>query len=307
MELPPGVREKHGRYYLDQTVDRRRTWVPLSRVADGPRALDAALVDLARGQEPATVGGLLRAFQGSPAFARLADATRYEYGRAIERRLTPVFGHLRFHELQPRHVARYLQLGEDEHRPVLANRDRAVLQSAFNYGMRQGWLDVNPCAGIPRNTERPSRVYVTHEQYLDAYRRAPAAVQNLMHIGYLTGLRLVDLMALRKLWAQEDALYIVESKTKHRRAIRMTPHLRRALDRAIDYAPEQSPFVLVTARGAPWQKWSVQSAWKRLAPGFPFRQIRAKAATDGRGRNVLGHTGQMLSRYTRFEELEPVG
>jgi hypothetical protein len=82
------------------------------------------------------------------------------------------------------------------------------------------------------------------------------------------------------------------------------PFLRIAVARAEDYA-EASPFLLVAARGQPWQPWAVQSAWKRLKPGFPFRAIRAKAATDSK-HNTLGHSGQMLSRYVRRERLRPV-
>jgi site-specific recombinase XerD len=307
MALPKGVHEKHGRYWLVKTVDGRRVWVPLTRVEDGPEALDTALNAMTQELPPFTIGQLLARFRDSKAFARLAEATQYEYKRAIKSRLIPVFGALRIHELQPKHIAKFLQDGEDGDRSVLANRERAIMQSAFNYAMRHLWADSNPCAGIPRNVERPSRTYVTHEQYLDAYRRAPGAVQNLMHIGYLTGLRLVDLTRLRKVWVADDGIYIIESKTSKRRKIKMSLYLRRALDRALDYAPPDTPYLLVTARGAAWQKWSVQSAWKRLAPGFPFRQIRAKAQTDAREKNVLGHSGQMLARYTRFEELEPVG
>jgi site-specific recombinase XerD len=305
MQLPKGIREQHGRYYADRKVDGRRLWIPLTRVADGREALDCELERLAKGGTPRTIGDLLRRFK-EEGMQELAPDTRREYGRSIDARLAPVFGAMLINDLRQKHVARFLEDGRRAHRAVMANRERAVLSAAYEFGMRNEWAELNPCRGVRRNRERPSRIYVTHEQYLDAYRRAPEAVRNLMHIGYLTGLRLSDLIRIRKDWIHDEGIFLTESKTGHRRLIKMTLYLRRALDRAIDYAPSQTPYLLVTARGATWQKWSVQSAWKRLRPGFPFRQIRAKAQTDARQKNVLGHSGQMLQRYTRYEELEPV-
>lgn len=304
-KLPPGVHAKHGRYYRVIQQNKRRQWIPLSEVAEGQAALDEQLLLLATLSIPLTVEALLRRFQKG-GMTDLAAETVHGYAHCIDRSLIPVFGHMRIIDLQPRHVAQFLERGKQNGRAVAANRDRAVLSSAYEFAMRSGWADANPCRGIRRNREKPSHVYVTHEQYLDAYRRAPGAVQNLMHVGYLTGLRLSDLMRLRKEWVSRAGIHLTESKTGHRRLIKMTPFLQRAIDRALLYSPEQSPLVLVANRGQPWEKWAFQSAWKRLAPGFTFRQIRAKAQTDGGGKNVLGHTGQMLQRYTRYEELDPV-
>ena len=304
-KLPQGVHEKHGRYYRVIQQNKLRQWIPLSQVAEGRAALDEQLKLLATLSIPLTIEALLRRFQKG-GMTDLSPDTVYGYNRIIDITLVPVFGHMRIIDLRPNHVAQFLERGKQQNRAVAANRDRAVLSSAYEFGLRNGWVDVNPCRGIRRNKERPSRVYVRHEPYLEAYRRAPSAVQNLMHIGYLTGLRLSDLVRIRKDWITNSGIYIAESKTGHRRLIKMTPYLRRAIDRALESSPESSPLLLVANRSQPWTKWSVQSAWKRLSPGFSFRQIRAKAQTDGQGKNVLGHSGQMLQRYTRFEELDPV-
>ena len=307
MQLPQGVRIRSGRYYLVKRDGATVRGTGLTGVAAGDAALLDALQQISTASIPTTIGDLLLSYLHNGTH-ELSPATRREYERAARSRLVAVFGHMPISALRQSHIARYLEQGRVERRPVLANRERAVLSSAYEYGMRNGWAESNPCRGVRRNKERPSRVEVTDAQYLDAYRRAPQCLRNLMHVGYLTGLRLVDLSRLRWDWVSDDGIAIDESKTGHKRFIEMTSHLRLALQRARDYAPQQSPFVLVAARGQRWLPWAVQSAWKRLDPGFPFRAIRAKAATDAdaAGHNVLGHHGQMLTRYVRRERLRPV-
>lgn len=302
--LPANVHVKHGRYYLVRRSAGTRAWIALTRVKEGPAALSEALSRLPAADRPEKISELLLAFleRGT---AHLAHPTRREYERAVHSRLMRVFGRMPIGALKPSHVAQYLERGKRAGRPVLANRERAVLSSAYEFGMRNGYADSNPCRGVRRNRERPSRVYVTDEQYLAAYRAAPTALRNLMHVGYLTGLRLVDLTRLRWEWVTEHGILIEESKTGHRRVVERTHYLDLAIARARAYAPDRSPYVLVAGRGQPWSESAVQSAWKRLAPGFPFRAIRAKAATDAE-HNVLGHRGQMLARYVRRESLRPV-
>ena len=304
MLLPKGVHAKHGRFYLVRRRAGRRQWIALTEVAAGPEALRAALAAASAPERVETIGELLEAYING-GMDELASATRREYERCISARLVPVFGHMRIDALRPSHVARYLEDGRTAGRATLANRERAVLSSAYEWGMRRGHAEHNPVRGVRRNTERASRVYVTDASYLAAYQRATTSLRNLMHVGYLTGLRLVDLTRLRKEWLTPDGIELQESKTGHRRLVLMTPHLRLAIGRALDYSPPTSPYVLVAARGQPWREWAVQSAWKRLAPGFPFRALRAKAATDAQ-HNVLGHRGQMLARYVRRERLQPV-
>lgn len=301
--LPKGVTLKHGRYYLRRRQGARSHWIGLSRIDEGPKALQEALARIDGPHDPRTVGELVQAFLADKTLG-LAPATHGEYLRCAHAALLPALGRVEIGKLRPSMVATYLERGRRDRRAVSANRERAVLSSAYEWGMRNGFAEENPCRGVRRNRERPSRVYVTDEQYLAVYLRAPQCVRNLMHVGYLTGLRLSDLTTLRRAWLTEDGIELAESKTGKRRLIEWTPFLRSTVDRALDYAGA-SPYVLVAARGQPWAPWAVQSAWKRLKPGFPFRAIRAKAATDAK-HNVLGHSGQMLSRYVRRERLRPV-
>jgi hypothetical protein len=63
--------------------------------------------------------------------------------------------------------------------------------------------------------------------------------------------------------------------------------------------------LFVGVSGKPFTEDGLQSAMKRLGPGFKFRELRPKAATDAK-HNVLGHSAQMLSTYIRRTRIAPV-
>ena len=120
---------------------------------------------------------------------------------------------------------------------------------------------------------------------------------------FLTGLRLTDLMALRVTDLTAEGILVTESKTGKRRLIEWSDRLRYFVERAAKRSG--GSYVLTNSRKEAWKLWAVQSAWKRLNPGFRFRDLRPKAASDA-DHNVLGHRGQMLGVYVRRERLKPV-
>jgi hypothetical protein len=72
----------------------------------------------------------------------------------------------------------------------------------------------------------------------------------------------------------------------------------------------QSEFVFCGQSGRPFTEDGIQSAMKRLGPGFKFRELRPKAATDAHRansqHNILGHGEQMLFTYLRGLTIEPL-
>jgi len=100
---------------------------------------------------------------------------------------------MRIDTLKPAHIAQYLETRKREGNPARGNRERAVLSSIHEFGMRQGWVEANPCRGVKRNTERPRKRYVTDEEFLDAFNRSPEPFQDLLALAYLTGARQGDI------------------------------------------------------------------------------------------------------------------
>lgn len=301
MPLPPGVKPKHGRYYLI----RANKWHPLTRIDAGEVALLEAYYALSSA-DPHNMAGVLLAFS-KDGMTKLRPATQKDYRRIVLTRLIPFCGHMPRNALKPTHVAQYLYQREKEGAAVAGNRERACLSSACNYGMRKGWLDANPCYGVRRNRETPSKIYVAHEALTAAIDRAPLCMQDLLAVAYLTGIRQTDLRLMSPSAVHGDRLRFIESKTGKPADYEITPTLRVFVDRALARARgHASGFLFTSPRGLPWSEWGLQSALRRLKLGFQFRQLRAKAQTDAPERNVIGHTGQMRSVYTRADKRRPV-
>jgi len=315
--LPKGVRIDHGRYVLFKKVNGKTERIPLTRVEDGEQALADELAK--RGlTEINTVKDLLFAYlrEGT---ADLRPVTVKGYVGQVNAKLAPFFGKMLVRNVMPKHVAAFLEQERKAGVSTSANRARAVLSSAFAYGLRIGAAEFNPCHGVRRNKERPSRRYVEDKELAAARDAASPGFALLLQAAYLTGLRQVDLINMRRTQIEERGIDLEESKTGKPRLILWTDTLRQVITAAIAdgdakiakrskrkkqiYAlPEH---VFVNHRAMPWSPGAVSQAMERYDASFTFRQLRPKAATDAE-HNVLGHSGQMLSRYVRREKLTPV-
>jgi hypothetical protein len=301
MPIAPGVTEKNGRYY----VVRKNKWHPLTRIDKGEVALLEAYYELTQA-DPHNMAGVLLAFV-KHGMAELKPPTQKDYRRIVTTRLIPWCGRMARGTLTAGHVARYLEERKKEGAAVAGNRERACLSSACNYGMRQGWLDANPCHGVRRNKETPSKVYVANEALSVAIDKAQDCMQVLLAVAYLTGIRQTDLMLMKAGNVKGGRLLFTESKTGKPANYEITPTLRIFIDRALTRSKALgSEFLFTSPKGLPWSVWGLQSALRREKLGFQFRQLRAKAQTDAPDRNVIGHTGQMRAVYNRGDKRRPV-
>jgi integrase len=311
MSRPKHVHPKNGAWYYV----RNNKWTFLSRIEDG----DAVLYrELAKVINP-TPDRLGMIFQKYLAEAEIAPPTRREYTRVLTGILTHYFGHMRADDLLPTDIAQYMETRKRQGAAVSGNRERAALSSVYEFAMRNGWARVNPCRGVRRNRERPSRVYVETDALTQTYEQASLALQLLLNGAYLSGMRLTDLMGLRRDQLTSKGACWKESKTGHENEMTFKPGMWEVVRRAIAYGdaiatkitkrlPQARPlpeYVFVNTRGKRWTQWGVSSAMRYAKATFAFRQLRAKAQTDSPD-NVLGHEGQMRSRYTRRRKLTTV-
>ena len=295
--LPPKVHARHGRYFYVH----QNKWHPLTRINEGATALYTALQAFTS-DRPATYGQLMMLYIAR-ALPELRPATQPEYIRIINARLQHHFGHLILNTLEPTHVAQYLEMRKKEGAAVGGNRERAVLGSVISWGMRFGWCASNPCHGVKRNREAPSRRYVTDAELKGVIDRAPPALQDLLAVAFLTGLRQGDLRTLTRANITAKGIELRQSKDGKLREIAWSPALKHFVDRAL--ARSKGEFVFVGTSGRPYTMDGLQLAMKRLKAGFRFRDLRPKAASDAE-HNVLGHDAQMLTRYVRAQRIKPV-
>jgi integrase len=214
------------------------------------------------------------------------------------------FGHYMLEEMEPTHCAQFLKWCREEGRSTTGNREKAFMSSVYEFSLAEGWCRSNPWRGVRRNKERPSRKYIEHWELQAAIDRAPEALQPLLAVAYLTGIRQTDLRLMKRSQIANNALWVTESKTGKKNEHEITPTVGMFLSQALTRTPE-SEFVFTSAKGLPWSEWGLQSALRRFKPGFRFRDLRSKAQTDS-AKDILGHSGQMRERYHKRRKLSAV-
>jgi len=295
----PAVTEKDGRYY--KII--RNKWHPLSRIDEGVNALYRALYELDP-TRPGTIGELINVYRAA-GMDELAEATRKDYGKMLPR-LDHHFGHIRLGALKSSQIAVWLETRRKAGKGAIrANREFAVLASLHKFGMRQGWVEANPCRGVPRNKERPRSRAVTDAEFLEGFERAPQAFQDLIAAAYLSGVRQTDIIAWsRSAHLRPDGIHYVQSKTKKPHVVEWTDALRYFVRRAMARFPDEDR-VFLNTRGQPWTIWAINSQKRRLELDWCFKDLRAKAQTDS-PHSVLGHGAALEAVYRKQLRTRPV-
>ena len=247
------------------------------------------------GDSKQTVSWLLHLFMGSDQFAGLADKTRHDYRRAIDRLLSaPVgaerFGSVSLDRVDKRSIRSYLDAYES---PVAANRHVAILKSAWNWALERYQIPENPCIGVKLNREAPRQRYVTDDEYETALRMAPPPIQQMMELAYLLRARLSEVLSLRVEDVSETHVRLIRKKGSEGELTMLSDRLRDALshtgdDGMVAYQYTQAAF---------------RSAWRRLQAKldkpFRFHDLKAKGITDHQD-NFGGHRSpQMRKTYVR--------
>lgn len=308
----PNVNQKHGSWYLV----KGNKWTRLCRVAEGDGALFAALSRI-NSQTPTVLRQVFPLYLEQ---AEIAETTRDKYRQVLTGIIDHYFGDAPPNSVTQSHIAQFLEMRKQQGAGTTGNRERAALSSVFAYAMRKGWAATNPCQGVRRNKERPSTRYVETSELEATYGRASGALKLLLNAAYLSGMRLTDMMSLRREQVTTEGIEWVESKTGKRNLMGWQPDLRQVIDRAIAHGDEHATkitkklpierplpsHVFINNRGWPWTQYGVSSAMRRAGATFGIRHLRSKAQTDSSG-NVLGHTGQMRERYTKVRKLTALG
>lgn len=323
---PPGVHVRAGRYYFV----KHNKWTGLSRVGEGLRELYRRLSLLDGESMPGNMLAIFVKYADGP-MLKLAEATQKQYNyfffgtETVEGILNFTFGHLMPYEVEPTLVAQYLEKAERKGGPSSGNRAKAALSSVFEFAMRKGWAKYNPCRGVRRNKERPSKVRIKSSiELAQKMDQAPRHFAPVMQFAYLLGVREIDIIKMVVSAITPDGIRYIESKTKKPAWHPWTQTLRELVREILEYRQEvmnrpyknkyRKPRVLpvhdrlfVNRFGKPLTMWAITSCMRRLeTDGWSFRSLRPKAQNDGGEKNVIGHTGQMREVYTKERKLVPV-
>jgi len=242
--------------------------------------------------------------------------------------LKKVFGRSHYRGVTSKHCALYLRQRKDENgvpRPTRANRELALLSSAYSWAMGEPKYDIkaNPCYGVRRNPESARERYVeTWEVRAFTKRYAPVWLRCYVLLKRLTALRQADMLRLCKGSLSERGIEVATSKTGKRVIIRWTWALRAVVNATVKLAAEgpklpegvhelrrplfPSRYGMQMSSGGFKTQWQ-RSMRKYAAAGFERfweHDIRAKTASDAsslqRAQELLDHDNPATTvRYRR--------
>lgn len=313
MEARP--RAKGGWTFRYYTYDRK--YINLGH--DRAEAIKRVLEMEQRAPDTGTVAELLREYMASGSFKNeLAPRTQDDYV-AASKEILERFADMPVDDVKPPHIARYLRV-ERAAAPVRANREIALLASAFQFGIEHGYATANPCRQVRRNKERPRSRCPSWEEIesfcATAAKKGPSShVIGLMaKFIALTGRRRAEFLNLRKTDLGQDGIVVGFAKAKagdalRRGLIEWTPALRQLfaelaqLDRKArdgKSAIPESMFVFTNRDGQPYTEQGFKALWSKImadwvtAPGrerFTFHDLRAYYVTVlvGRDENPETH------------------
>ena len=301
-DLPPRLYEHHGKYWY-----RPRYGKPINLGKD----LATAKRKWAELEDPACEKGSL----DSPIDWYLAEVAPMKAPRTFSDNkkeavyLKKGLGHIPFRELRPHHIATYRDARAKD-APVRANREKALLSHVFTKAMERGWVDVNPCAGVKRNTETKRERYIEDEEFWKVYELAEPSVRRMMTLIYRTAQRPEDLLKcghtnIKKIRHGNEELRVLrftQGKTGATVDVRIEGDLERIVDECLAEKVVR-PYFVHTRQGKRYTYDGIASMFRRYVAAaeivdFGMYDLKGKAATDmyrsgvplERIQHLLGHT-----------------
>lgn len=290
--LPKRVYLRHGAYYH---VSPEGKW---RRLGATRGEMYRSLAELEAAGQHGTMDALIARYLQEVTPRKAKASQEKDHQHAVQ--LRAVFGPALPQDVRPTDVARYLDTRSAK---IAANREKALLSHVFSMGMRWGVVDANPCRGVARNPEKPRDRYPTHQEVEAVGKHAAPWLVRFLRIAYLTGQRPGDVLSLTRPQVTDEGLTFRQAKTGKKLLVEWTPALREAVQEALNHAGEM---MLFSYRRKPYSWWALNSAWRRavaaaiekgdLQEAFQLRDLRAKSASDGGDKGLLGHASKETTR-----------
>lgn len=314
LDLPQRVYRSRGSLFYAAPSGK---WHALGKAWD--RAAKERWLELTTGRAAqGTVSELLDAFlKHAEAQVRAGKrGARTLAGNELEAKtLKLVFGHMNYTKVTRKHVAAFLRqrTGRDgKPAPVTANREAALLSSAYSWAMGEPGFEVqeNPCYGVRRNTETPRTRYLqTFELQRFGRAYAPRWLRCYILLKRLTGLRQGDMLKLGRQNVTGRGLEVATGKTGKVLRFRWTRSMRTVVDAIIALPrPVPSLYFFTSRYGTQLSAFGFKSAWQRAMNAYEAagnarfweHDIRGKtgsdASSDARAQELLGHATMATTR-----------
>lgn len=258
-------RVRHGLHIVKASLASGARWYvyawrggPLIETVNGPRpVVSSDWLDIAaelrkerRAPSTNTLAALIQKYRSSPEFIKLADSTKIDYIRTLDR-IGERFGTAPIDAFQDRRMRGELMDWRDEWsgKPRTADKHMVMMGTLLEWAVQRGKISINVAASIPSlHSADRSEIIWTDAEWAAIAPYASSQLMDALKLCSLTGLRLGDLTALQWSMVGPKAIIALTAKRKRRAVIPVFDELREILETL----GERTGAVLKNSRGKQW-------------------------------------------------------
>jgi integrase len=251
-------------YYYHRATGTRLTGVPGSH--EFLTSL-AAAEQSQRHRNAGTLSGLIRDFEGTKQWRRLAESTKKEYRRVFTY-WDAEFGTCPYRALEDKNFRAEVIKWHDkfsETKPREADNRVTILARVLSWAAKDGPLRLNVLDDFERAYRSDRSEIIWLPDHIEAFMRvASPEMQFAMVLALHTGQRQADI--LRMAWSQYDGSCVTLRQGKGRRLGRTPPAIRvpctKALKATLDAAHRRAAVMLTTKTGLAFKKRYFAEQWE---------------------------------------------
>jgi integrase len=273
-------------YYYHRATGTRLAGVPGSHEF---LASVAAAEGSFRNRHAGTLAGLIRDFEATKQWRRLAESTKKEYKRVFGF-WDAAYGTCPYPALEDKAFRADIVRWHDrfsQTKPREADNRVAVLARVLSWATKDGPLRVNVLDGFERAYTNDRSEIIWLPEHIEAFMKAASTeMQFAMVLALHTGQRQADILRLS--WSQYDGASIALRQGKARRLGHAAPLIRvpctTALKATLDAAQKRAAVMLTTKTGLPFKKRYFADQWEKTCQiagivDLHFHDIRGTTVT----------------------------
>ena len=239
-----------------------------------------------------TLSGLIREFEGTKQWRRLAESTKKEY-RRVFKFWDGEYGTCPYVALEDKAFRNDVRKWHDrfsETKPREADNRVTILARVLSWGAKDGPLRGNVLDGFERAYASDRSEIIWLPEHIEAFLQVASPEMRLaMVLALHTGQRQADIR--RFAWTAYDGACISLRQGKARRLGREAPLIRvpstKALKATLDAAPRRAAVILTTKTGRAFSKRYFAEQWEKTS--------KAAGLTDLHFHDIRGTTVTMLA------------
>lgn len=262
---------------------------------------------------------IIAGYKQSPEFTRLADSTKSDYRRWLDR-IDDRFGSAPLAAFEMRQmrgdIVEWRNIWNEQ--PRSADMATIVMSLLLNWAVENGLLRINVAANIKKlhKVQRADLIWEKRHWLEMEQAKAPDHLMNALLVGSWTGLRLGDLIKLSWDHVGPQAIVFITNKRKGRAVIPILPSLRAWLEKVPE--EERTGMVLRNSRGWSWTESGLKTVFRKKKPqGFDRRihdlrgtfctMLITKGLTDDQAAMIMGwkskRVAEIRARYVDEERV----